>query len=239
MWRLCILPRIHQISCKVKFSGNLSVFGLGNPFPESGSSVFPFTFFLYFLQLHCCDHGCSWQDLGYVFSSPNTLWEAALGGCWSWVGPDFSVGLLRHCLHYCWWRKSSHLTLCFKVKFQALVLCFLFLKLSSRLSVSMACVWSKDGGLSNHSLKIDIWNSLAFSFIFFLCEAAFTENPHWKSHIKSLTVGSSRVTFSNFLPLFLSSSLFLSLSLPSSYSFCDNREGLWSQQCFENLGRML
>lgn len=45
---------------------NFLVIVLGNPCLAAGCT-FPVTFFLGILQLHCCSHGSSWQDLGCIF----------------------------------------------------------------------------------------------------------------------------------------------------------------------------
>lgn len=140
--------------------------------------------------------------------------------------------------------------LCFKIKFQALVLCFVFIKLSSRLSVSMAYVCPSYRDEVKMEDNLIIHSKLTFGIPLLSLSLSSSVNKHSQVSIhrkptlkvtykKSLTVGSSRVTFSNFLLLLLSSSLFLPLSLPSSFSFCDNGEGLWSLQCLENLRRML
>lgn len=117
------------------------------------------------------------------------------------------MGLLRHCLYYCEWRKISHLTL-FLLKQSSkhwsyvFFLFFFFKSVLDYLYLWHVCVHAVGINLKGRKIKSLIWNwylefSLSLSF-------SSSVKPHCKhsqtthienSHIKTLIVGSPRVTF--------------------------------------------
>ena len=112
---------------------NFLVIVLGNPGLAAGCT-FPVTFSLGILQLHCCSHGCNWQDLGCIFPAW-IIWMMLLQGALELSWSRLFCGSFQMSFLYSLWRRIwlmekglSLDTLFSKPNSQALVLCFLFVE---------------------------------------------------------------------------------------------------------------